>query len=202
MVFTKKDFDTFNIPTLEARMKCIRALIQPKFKKIGDDLVDFLQEKTDLSLHLHIAQHLRRSVNPPKDTWLAIANNKRGYKQHPHFQLGLFDDHVFIWLAYIYELPNKKHISKVLLDNLEYLQNLPNKYVISQNHMEKSAQQINKVDLRTAIKKFHDVKKCEFLIGVKIPSSNNILLDENKFLLEVKRIYSKLLPIYLATINV
>src|SRR5699024_11327687 len=59
-------------------------------------------------MHLHIAKHARRTVNPPNDTWMAIAGNKRGYKKHPHFQVGLWDDHLFIWLAYIYELPRSE----------------------------------------------------------------------------------------------
>ena len=38
---------------------------------------------------MHVAKHARRSVNPPIDTWVAFAPNKRGYKMLPHFQIGL-----------------------------------------------------------------------------------------------------------------
>jgi hypothetical protein len=34
---------------------------------------------------------------------LAFANSKRGYKKLPHFQIGLWDTHMFVWFAIIYE---------------------------------------------------------------------------------------------------
>src|SRR5690606_31613238 len=90
--FTQQDFDTFHIEGLEDRMEAIQQRIQPKFQAIGDVLTDDLSAMVGSEMYLHIAKHARRTVNPPKDTWLAIAGNKRGYKQHPHFQVGLFDD--------------------------------------------------------------------------------------------------------------
>nr|WP_313787308.1 DUF1054 family protein [Paenibacillus larvae] len=89
-------------------MKAIRERIQPKFKELGELLCDDLAMMAGNEMFVHIAKHARRTVNPPKDTWMAFCHNKRGYKQHPHFQIGLFDDHVFVWLAFIYELPDKK----------------------------------------------------------------------------------------------
>lgn len=200
MVFTKKDFDIFAIPSLEGRMKAIRSELQPKFKIYGKELEEYLSKKTGINLSLHIAQHIRRSVNPPKDTWLAIASSKRGYKQHPHFQLGLYDDHVFLWLAFIYEMPNKKEVAKILLDNIEIIENLPKKFVISQNHMKKDAISVKEADIKSSLVRFHDVKQSEFLLGVKIDRDDEILLDDKKFIKEVEKIYTKLLPLYLATI--
>ena len=105
--FTKEAFDTFEIEGLEQRMHAIRERIQPVFKQIGQEVSPDLTVNLAEDMYVHIAQHARRKVNPPKDTWMAFSPNKRGYKKHPHFQVGLFDDHLFIWLAYIYELPNK-----------------------------------------------------------------------------------------------
>src|SRR5690606_32833899 len=135
--FQHKDFETFLINGLDERMEAIRDRIQPKFKEIGTELVDHLSTKLGNEMFLHIAKHARRTVNPPKDTWLAIANNKRGYKKHPHFQLGLFDDHLFIWLAYIYELPNKENIAQKFIDQFNDLKQLPGDFVISLDHTKK-----------------------------------------------------------------
>ncbi len=110
--FNKEDFDTFLIDGLDARMEAIQTRIQPKFQEIGTELADDLSMKLGNEVYLHIAKHARRTVNPPNDTWLAICDNKRGYKKHPHFQVGLFDDRLFIWLALIYELPNKSKICR------------------------------------------------------------------------------------------
>ena len=118
--FTYNDFDTFNIEGLSNRMEAIQGRIQPKFRAIGEPLTQDLSILLGNEMFLHIARHLRRKVNPPNDTWLAICNNKRGYKQHPHFQVGLYDDHLFIWLAFIYELPNKQKIASTFLDNIDH----------------------------------------------------------------------------------
>src|SRR5690625_5408059 len=77
-------------------MTAIQERIQPKFKKIGEALTEDVRAMVGSDMHLHIAKHARRTVNPPNDTWMAIAGNKRGYKKHPHFQVGLWDDHLFI----------------------------------------------------------------------------------------------------------
>ena len=37
----------------------------------------------------HVAKHARRTVNPPGDTWVAFALDKRGYKKHCHFKVAL-----------------------------------------------------------------------------------------------------------------
>lgn len=106
--FTDSDFETFQIEGLEERMEAIEDRIRPKFRTIGQELTDELSARLGSEMFLHIAKHARRTVNPPQDTWLAIAANKRGYKKHPHFQVGLFDDFVFVWLAFIYELPKNR----------------------------------------------------------------------------------------------
>src|SRR5690625_1659626 len=133
--FYQEDFDTFLIDGLDERMKAIQTRIQPKFQAIGSYLTDYLSVQLGNEVFLHIAKHARRTVNPPQDTWLAIADNKRGYKKHPHFQVGLFDDHVFMWLAFIYELDGKKEIAESFISCFDKLKKLPGDFVISLDHM-------------------------------------------------------------------
>ncbi|MEZ2718507.1 DUF1054 domain-containing protein [Niallia circulans] len=195
--FTQKDFDTFIIDGLDARMEAIQERIQPKFREIGTQLTEELSGKLGMEMFLHIAKHARRTVNPPKDTWLAIASNKRGYKQHPHFQVGLFDDHVFIWLAYIYELPKKKEIAEGFLANYDILQStLPQDYVLSMDHMKKEAVKIGETNLEAALTRFRDVKKAEFLVGQKIAAGDSILSNGEELLALIEKTYDTLLPIY------
>ena len=157
--FNQNDFETFTIDGLEERMEAIQTRIQPKFKEIGQELTDSLSAKIGSEMFLHIAKHARRTVNPPKDTWLAIAGNKRGYKQHPHFQLGLFDDHVFIWLAYIYELPHKSSIANTFLENIDQFSTaIPKDFVVSMDHMKKESSSITEIDLEKSLIRFRDVK--------------------------------------------
>lgn len=195
--FAQKDFDTFMIEGLDSRMEAIQERIQPKFREIGTELTEQLSGKLGMEMFLHIAKHARRTVNPPKDTWLAIASNKRGYKQHPHFQVGLFDDHLFIWLAYIYELPKKKDIAEGFLANYELLEStLPKNYFLSMDHMKKEAVTIGEADLSAALTRFRDVKKAEFLVGQQIPVGDPILSNGEALLSLIEETYETLLPIY------
>ncbi|WP_046179690.1 YktB family protein [Domibacillus tundrae] len=195
--FTKQDFSTFQLNELDERMTAIQERIQPKFKQLGDELTDDLSVLLGQEMFLHIARHARRKVNPPNDTWLAIANNKRGYKQHPHFQVGLFDDHVFIWLAFIYELPRKQAIAKTFLENQKLLkETVPSDYVLSLDHLKKDAEPWEEADLKQSLQRFHDVKKAEFLIGRHIPSDDPILKDGDAFYAVAKETFETLLPLY------
>lgn len=195
--FTKNDFDTFTIEGLEDRMEAIRGRIQPKFQMIGQALTDDLSAQLGNEMFLHIAKHARRSVNPPKDTWLAIAANKRGYKQHPHFQIGLFDDHLFIWLAFIYELPNKSEMAKTFLENIEEIERIvPDNYVISLDHMKKDSSLVKDTDLEKALVRFRDVKKAEFLVGRHIDANDPILQNGEELVNFAKETFETLIPIY------
>lgn len=195
--FIKKDFQTFNINGLDERMEAIRERIQPKFQAIGETLIDDLSTTLENDMYVHIAQHARRTVNPPKDTWMAFCHNKRGYKQHPHFQIGLFDDHVFVWLAYIYELPNKKEIAGSFLDHISEIEKtIPKNYVISLDHTKKDGTSIKELNLEKSLERFQNVKKAEFLVGRHFSPNEQLLKDGKAFLSEVKNTFETLSPIY------
>jgi uncharacterized protein YktB (UPF0637 family) len=198
--FNQADFDTFKIEGLDSRMEAIQERIRPKFQAIGQLLTAELTEATETEMFLHIAKHARRTVNPPQDTWLAIAANKRGYKQHPHFQVGLFDDHVFIWLAFIYELPNKTDIAKNFLEEFANVsRTIPNDFSISLDHMKKESntmESMGKQGLQAALERFRDVKKAEFLVGKQIQAGDTILSDGDQLLAVVKDTFKTLIPLY------
>jgi len=195
--FTNEDFETFTIDGLDERMEAIRGRIQPKFHELGQALTDDLASLLQKEMFLHIAKHARRTVNPPKDTWLAIADNKRGYKQHPHFQVGLFDDHLFIWLAFIYELPNKENIAKKFLEHLDKVVDItPEEYYVSLDHTKKDAKPLQETDLKKALERFRDVKKAEFLIGRHFRAEDPIVGDGDKLYEVIRETYETLLPLY------
>ncbi|GAE33797.1 hypothetical protein JCM9157_823 [Halalkalibacter akibai JCM 9157] len=70
--FTQSDFDVFTIEGLDERMEAIKTRIQPTFKSLGEQLTHDLSILLGNEMYLHIAKHARRTVNPPKDTWMAI----------------------------------------------------------------------------------------------------------------------------------
>lgn len=194
--FQASDFDTFLIDGLHERMQAIQQRIQPKFKEIGDLLVDDISAMIGSEMYVHIAKHARRTVNPPNDTWMAFAGNKRGYKKHPHFQVGLWDDHVFVWLAFIYELPSKKQIAENFMEHKEAISSLPNDFVISLDHMQKQATSLKDIDLDNALQRLRDVKKAEFLIGKQLKANESTVKNGEEFIEFVKNTYETLTPIY------
>ncbi|WLV25637.1 DUF1054 domain-containing protein [Aciduricibacillus chroicocephali] len=193
--FHKTDFDTFLIDGLEERMEAIQTRIQPKFREIGSELEDHLSAQLGNEMFLHIAKHARRTVNPPKDTWLAVADNKRGYKKHPHFQVGLFDDHVFIWLALIYELDFKSEIASKFLEHYDELKALPDHYAVSLDHMKNSSFTVAELEQKD-LERFRDVKKAEFLVGLHLKPGDPILEDGEKFMNITKKTIDSLIPFY------
>ncbi|WP_270181728.1 YktB family protein [Alkalihalobacillus sp. CinArs1] len=196
--FTSTDFKTFDIEGLEPRMEAIQQRIQPKFEEISKEVKRDLEALVGNEMYLHIARHLRRTKNPPADTWMAFAHNNRGYKKHPHFQIGLFDDHVFVWLAYIYELPGKKDMASMMLSNIDRLkETIPSSYMVSTDHTKKSASKsIQEVDLEEVLTRFRDVKKGEFLVGRHFKSDDPLLQDGETFIETVKNTFETLVPIY------
>lgn len=198
--FTQADFDVFGLEGLEERMAAIQNLIQPKFRAIGEQLSVDVAVHAGNEMYLHVARHARRKVNPPKDTWLAICSNKRGYKAHPHFQLGLFDDHLFLWLALIYEVPNKANIATAYLNQIDdVIAAVPKDYVLSQDHMKKESTVIGEMsrqDWTKALVRFRDVQKAELLIGRHIKANDALLRDGDALLQFASSTYETLMPLY------
>ncbi|TFE03635.1 YktB family protein [Jeotgalibacillus sp. R-1-5s-1] len=198
--FTEKEFDVFLTPGLDERMELIRERIQPVFRSLGEELVPYLERELDEELYLHIAKHARRSVNPPKDTWMAVSPNKRGYKKLPHFQVGLWDDHLFIWVAFIYELPEKQKIAREMIESFDQIVKiLPEDGWISVDHTKKEAKKIsemNEGDFLHVLERFENIKKAEFLAGRKIDKESDIVSDPDQLLPLIKETFKELIPLY------
>ena len=140
-MFNAQDFDIFDEPTLSGRMTAIRDVIDPKFEQAAAVLLPILA--TD-GQHwtAHIAKHLRRTTNAPDNTWVAFAPNKRGYKMMPHFELGLWADHLYLYLAVEENMKPQQtpDIVAKLQRAREQVAQLPAGYVLSADHMVNATQ--------------------------------------------------------------
>ncbi|SIS38088.1 YktB family protein [Salimicrobium flavidum] len=195
--FTEKDFEVFQIDGLEERMEVLRSRVSPKLEDIAQTIAPDLAAQTGDEMFVHVAKHARRSKNPPDDTWAAIANNKRGYKKIPHFQVGMWEDNVFLWLAFIYEAPNKEEIAKTFLEDFDAIkQTIPDYFVLSKDHTKNEGISFSESTLNETLTRFRDVKKGEFLVGRRISSDDDILKDKQSFIREAKETFETLLPIY------
>jgi uncharacterized protein YktB (UPF0637 family) len=88
-LFTLHDFKVFDLEGFHERMTALRSRIRPKLASIGEELAPRISALVDVPLHVHVAKHMRRTVNPPDDTWAAIGANRRGYKKDVHFKVAI-----------------------------------------------------------------------------------------------------------------
>lgn len=84
-----EDFEVFAIPDFAGRMAEIRARVRPKLLALGDDLTPAIEAEVGLPTFRHVAQHMRRRVNPPEETWVAYTRDKKGYKRWTHFRIAV-----------------------------------------------------------------------------------------------------------------
>ncbi|MEH6946817.1 DUF1054 domain-containing protein [Bacillus sp. JJ634] len=198
--FTANDFNTFTIDGLEERMDALKERIRPKLQDLGDYFAQQLSIMTGEEIFPHVAKHARRTINPPKDTWVAFAANRRGYKMMPHFQIGLWETHLFVWFAVIYEAPNKAEFGKRLEENAELLKNIvPENFVWSIDHMKPDViphTGLNTEDLLSMFKRLQTVKKAEILCGIQIPREEAVQLTDKELIDTIQYTFETLLPLY------
>ena len=197
--WTNKDFEVFEIDGLEQRMEALSTIVRPKFQQLGELFSSYFSSKTGDEFFPHVAKHARRTINPPKDSWVAFAPYKRGYKSLPHFQIGLWNTHLFIIVAIIYEAPQKAQMAARLLDNIDILNHLPDDFIISGDHTSLDAIPLKEAlngQLNELLVRLRDVKKGEFLVGRHIPREQCINLSSEEFLKVAENTFEALFPIY------
>lgn len=148
----------------------------------------------------HVAKHARRSVNPPADSWVAFANSKRGYKKLPHFQIGLWESHVFVWFAIIYESPIKEEYGKLLEANQETItKNIPDSFVWSADHTKPGVHKQSEMDkeqLKTLFERLQTIKKAELLCGIQLQKEEVLNMNNQEFLQRIDDAFQQLAFLY------
>lgn len=160
--FSPQNFKAFDVDGLDARMEALNEHVRPQLHQLGDYFTEYFTTQTGETFYPHVAKHARRSVNPPKDTWVAFAPNKRGYKMLPHFQIGLFRDQLFIMFGVMHEAKNKAEKVKIFDKHFDTLRNLPSDYSICLDHMKPEKTLIKDCtdeQLHEAIDRVKNVKK-------------------------------------------
>lgn len=198
-IFKPKDFKAFTVDGLDARMEALNERIRPQLNELGDYFAQYLETVTGEKFYPHVAKHARRKVNPPKDTWVAFATNKRGYKMQPHFQIGLFENQLFIMYGVMHEAKDKAQQVKVFENQFETLKNLPNDFSISLDHMSQAKtyiQEMTDEDIHEAFKRVKEVKKGEFFVARTLAPGSEILKNDKSFLKFLEDTFEHLLKFY------
>ncbi len=199
--FKPKDFKAFNVEGLDARMEALNEYIRPQLRELGEYFSDFFTSQTGETFYPHVAKHARRSVNPPKDTWVAFATNKRGYKMLPHFQIGMFEDQLFVMFGIMHEAKDKATRAKVFERKFKAIQQLPDDYRVCLDHMKPDKPFIKDLtddDLIEAIQRAINVKKGEFFIARAITPQDKRLKSDKAFITFLEETFDQFLPFYSA----
>ncbi|WP_431809899.1 YktB family protein [Brevibacillus agri] len=198
--FRQEDFDVFAVDGLDQRMDAIKTVIRPKLEALGHHFAPILSAATGDEMFYHVAKHARRTVNPPADTWVAWANDKRGYKKHPHFQIGLWQTHLFVWYAVIYEAPAKAQISQSFSEHLDEIMTLvPEYFHWSPDHTapdSTSQAELGKAGVKKLVDRLAQVKKAELLCGLTIDRHDPVLADPQALLGQLENTFAVLSKLY------
>ncbi|MCP8616073.1 YktB family protein [Salirhabdus salicampi] len=201
--FNQKDFDVFTITGLEERMEVLRGTLSPKLAALAEEIAPELTSLTGDEMFVHVAKHARRTKNPPNDTWAALANNKRGYKKLPHFQIGLWETHLFIWFAVIYESPIKSDFAKVLKKHQsEVMNHIPTEFVWSIDHTKPESiphNGLSREDFSSMLDRLETVKKAELLCGLHINRHDPILQNRDELVNKCEETFKTLQYLYQLT---
>ncbi|MCG1020487.1 YktB family protein [Sutcliffiella horikoshii] len=198
--FKKKDFQVFTIDGLEERMEALKNQIQPKFEQLGQYFAPSLSAMTGEEMHYHVAKHARRTKNPPKDSWVAFGSNPRGYKMLPHFQIGLWETHVFVWFAVIYEAPMKEAFGETLLKEVKAIRKeIPSNYVWSKDHTKPEVirqSELTEEAHQDLFERLINVKKAEILCGIQIPKEEAVKLSGDETIARIEEAFQTLRRLY------
>jgi uncharacterized protein YktB (UPF0637 family) len=196
--FTPADFAVFSLPGFEERMAALKQIVRPKLETLGSMLAPRLSETVGMPMYAHVAKHARRTVNPPKDTWVAWSANARGYKAHPHFQVGLWGSHVFAQFALIYEAPQKAAFARLLRVNLHEL-TLPPQFVWSGDHTQPAGMRHGDMDaaaFATFLDRLEKVQKAEALCGIHVMAEDPLLGDGAALVARIEEAFRATMPLY------
>ena len=193
-MFDKNDFEVFNDDTLSGRLNLIRTNLDPKFEEFGAELLKQLEKEYQEQFFMKIAKHQRRTKNPPPDTWLAINQDKRGYKKTPHLELGLWPDRYFITFSLLADIKNrveyypilKQYQSKIITDG----------WGVSNDHTSSLLEPAT--DFEKVIKHYESVKSSDLVIGYELKIDDPIVEqgDYDKLLFDKFMQLSKYLVLF------
>lgn len=198
--FSEADFNVFTIDGLDERMEAIKTQIRPKFEELSTHFAPTLSSLTGDEMFVHVAKHARRTVNPPKDTWVAFAPNKRGYKMLPHFQIGLWGTHVFVWFAVIYEAPIKSAYGRILADQIDHIkEQIPQSFVWSKDYTKPAVEKmsaLSETELKGLFERLEHVKKAEILCGINVSKEEAVNMTGQQWIDLIDDTFQTLTPLY------
>lgn len=179
MRFTKRDLEVFQVPGFADRMQLIADEIHPKLVKLGELLQPQLSRLVSHQLYPHLAQHARRTVNPPEETWVAFGPDSKSYKNYVHFTLCVGAIGVQARVTSKQECKDKKPFSQNLLTHIDKLKDLKgNKEMADYTRRDAEYRPESVADwpqfLTESAKRMKEIQTAAFDIGINLPLSGDL----------------------------
>jgi uncharacterized protein YktB (UPF0637 family) len=83
----RRDFEAFAIEDFDTRVAKIYEHVTPRLFRLGVELAPQLSRGLQMEFFPHVAKHIRRTVNPPDESWTAFGPSRAGYKRHGYLAL-------------------------------------------------------------------------------------------------------------------
>lgn len=194
MRFTKKDLEIFEVPGFADRMQLIADTVHPKLAKLGELLQPQLSRLVFHQLYPQTAQHLRRTVNPPEETWVAFSPDNAGYKSNVHFSLCVGGIGVQARVAAKQECKDRKVFGQNLIRNVDKLKDLKgSKEMADYSRRDAEGKPATITEwgsfLTDSGKRLKEVQAAAFDIGINLPLSGDLSSH-------AIQAFSKLVPFY------
>ena len=179
MRFTKKDLEVFQVHGFADRMQLIVDEIHPKLAKLGELLQPQLSRLVSHQLYPHVAQHARRTVNPPEETWVAFSPDSKGYKNFMHFELCVGFIGVQARVTAKQECKDRKPLSQNLIAYAEKLKDLKgNKEMADYNRRNGDTHPTPVANwsqfLVDSGRKLKETQTATFDVGINLPLSGDL----------------------------
>ena len=199
-MYQDSDFAVFDDVTLPGRLAKIRAIIDPKFTATVAALQPQLAG-VGVPVYPHLALHRRRTKNPPPDTWVALSTSKRGYKMLPHFEIGLWDNQLYIWLVVLQEAKDRQTV----IDRVDpqTVATLPATFEWANDHTDKTIHHPLTAAGWQQLKTAQTAKHAEWLIGRTFAQGSAFFTgDAATQLTTIQATIAALVPVYRELIGV
>ena len=201
--FAAEDFAVFEIDGFAARMPQLRAQIKPKLGQIGEILTSRLSEVVGERLHPHVAQHLRRTVNAPVETWVAFSPSPRAYKPFVHLRCGISAEKVRV-TVFVEDYADEKLL---FADNLRreadalehYLALHPTVLAFEMRDTDdepKRGHALDAATLRAFADRMHRIKGQHAVFGIAFAKTHPVVQSGPEFLEAVVAAARTLKPLY------
>lgn len=201
--FTPDDFGVFEIEGFAARMPQLRTQIKPKLVQLGQILTERLSEVVGEPLYPHVAQHLRRTVNPPVETWVAFSRSPRAYKPFVHLRCGISAEKVRI-TVFVEDYAEEKLL---FADNLRRQADSLQRYLARHptilgyelrdaDDEPKRGHALDADTLRSFADRMHRVKGQHAIFGIAFANTHPVVQSGPEFLEAVVEAARTLKPLY------